>query len=170
MVIGNSYQTEFIQAERIVNRSKGLGAGSAFRHVPCFPPLLGFTHALKTPESSPERRVVEHASELECLFEKTILLIVYTKREFDDVGRSSRSHMAMLVHVPKMGTPCPLFEKRGLRRTSFYQRKTAPNPETLGPCTSEGPRDAALEIIACLLPRCVGTIMPHGRDRNQLFG
>ena len=123
MVIGNSYQTEFIQAERIVNRSKGLGAGSAFRHVPCCPPLLGFTHALKTPESSPERRVVEHASELECLFEKTILLIVYTKREFDDVGRSSRSHMAMLVHVPKMGTPCPLFEKRGLRRTSFYQEQ-----------------------------------------------
>ena len=25
--------------------------------------------------------------------------------------------MAMLLHVPKMGTPCPLFEKRGLRRT-----------------------------------------------------
>jgi hypothetical protein len=23
----------------------------------------------------------------------------------------------MLLHVPKMGTPCPLFEKRGLRRT-----------------------------------------------------
>ena len=117
MIVGNSYQAEFIQAESIVNRSKGLGAGSAFRHVPCFPPLLRFTHALKTPESRPERRVVEHAAELECLFEKTILLIVYTKREFDDVGRSSRSHMAMLLHVPKMGTPCPLFEKRGLRRT-----------------------------------------------------
>ena len=69
------------------------------------------------PARSTERRVVEHAAELECLFEKTILLIVYTKREFDDVGRSSRSHMAMLLHVPKMGTPCPLFEKRGLRRT-----------------------------------------------------
>ena len=38
-------------------------------------------------------------------------------RSSDDVGRSSRSHMAMLLHVPKMGTPCPLFEKRGLRRT-----------------------------------------------------
>ena len=69
------------------------------------------------PARSTERRVVEHAAELECLFEKTILLIVYTKREFDDVGRSSRSHMAMLLLVPKMGTPCPLFEKRGLRRT-----------------------------------------------------
>ena len=52
----------------------------------------------------------------------------------------------------------------------LHQPKTAPKRETSGRCTSEESCDAALEIIACLLPRCVGTIMPHGRDRNQLFG
>ena len=69
------------------------------------PPLLRFTHALQTSESCPERRIVERASELKRLFEKTILLIVHTKRKFDDVGRGGGAHKAMLLHVRKLCAP-----------------------------------------------------------------
>ena len=50
-------------------------------------------------------RIVERASELKRLFEKTILLIVHTKRKFDDVGRGGRAHKAMLLHVRKLCAP-----------------------------------------------------------------
>ena len=49
----------------------------------------------------------------------------------------------------------------------LHQRKTAPNPETLGPCTSEETCDETVQTIACLLPRGVGTIMPHRRARIE---
>lgn len=56
-------------------------------------------------------------------------------RSSDDVGRSSRSRMAMLLHVPKMGTPCPLFEKRGLRRTVSIKKA---RPSLIGLYVSSG--------------------------------
>lgn len=71
-------------------------------HVPCHPPLLRFTHALQTPESCPERRIVERASELKRLFEKTILLIVHTKRKFDDVGTLKSSKAPTNYFTPNI--------------------------------------------------------------------
>ena len=60
-------------------------------------------------------RIVERASELKRLFEKTILLIVHTKRKFDNVGRGGSINRTMLLHVRKLCAPyLPL---RGLRRT-----------------------------------------------------
>ena len=79
-------------------------------HVPRFPPLLRFTHALKTPESSPERGIVERASELKGLFEETILLIVHTKREFANVGRGLGAHRVILLHEVKVCAPYPLIK------------------------------------------------------------
>ena len=68
-------------------------------HVPRLPPLLRFAHALQTAERRSERRVVDRAPEVEGLFEKTILLIVDPKRQFDDEGGSGGPHEAIIPHL-----------------------------------------------------------------------
>ena len=99
MIVGDGHQAKLSQTKGLVNRIKSLRAFPTFECISRHPPLLHFTHTLKTPESSPERRIVERASEFESLFEKTILLIVHTKREFDDVRRRRCSHKTILLHV-----------------------------------------------------------------------
>ena len=117
MIVGDGDQPKLSQTKGLVNRIESLRAIPTFGHVPRLPPLLRFTHALKTSKSSPERRIVERASELKRLFEKTILLIVHTKREFDNEGRGLGAHKVILLHEVKVCTPYPLIEMRGLRRT-----------------------------------------------------
>lgn len=70
-------------------------------------PLAKAAHACAAtaPCAPRPRRIVERASELKRLFEKTILLIVHTKRKFDDVGRGGGAHKAMLLHVRKLCAP-----------------------------------------------------------------
>ena len=105
MIVGDSHQAELSQTKGLVNRIESLRTIPTFGHVSRLPPLLRFTHALKTTESSPERRIVERASELKRLFEETILLIVHTKRKFDNVGRGGGAHKAMLLHDRKLCAP-----------------------------------------------------------------
>ena len=85
-----------------MNSTEGFCSRLPFRHVPCFPPLLRLAHTLQTPESSPERRIVERASELKRFFEKTILLIVHTKRKFDDVGTLKSSKAPTNYFMPNI--------------------------------------------------------------------
>lgn len=110
MIVGDSHQAELSQTKGLVNRIESLRTIPTFGHVPRLTPLLRFTHALKTPESSPERRIVERASELKGLFEETILLIVHTKREFDNEGRGLGAHKAILLHDAKECAPYPLIK------------------------------------------------------------
>ena len=110
MIIRNDRKAEFGWSKDFMNGIERYCSRLPFRHVPCLPPRLRLTHALQTPESCPERRIVERASELKRLFEKTILLIVHTKRKFDNVGRGGGAHKAMLLHVRKLCAPYPLIE------------------------------------------------------------
>ncbi|WP_302515559.1 hypothetical protein, partial [uncultured Sutterella sp.] len=56
-------------------------------------------------------------------FEKTILLIVHTKRKFDNVGKGGGAHKEMLLHVRKVCAPSPPIEMRGLRRTGSVKKR-----------------------------------------------
>ena len=105
MIIRNDRKAEFGWSKDFMNGIERYCSRLPFRHVPCLPPRLRLTHALQTPESCPERRIVERASELKRLFEKTILLIVHTKRKFDNVGRGGGAHKEMLLHVRKVCAP-----------------------------------------------------------------
>ena len=92
VVVGDGHQTVLGEGVLPVDLVEGFGAFLPLGHVPRIPPLLRFAHALQTAERRPERRVVDRAPEVEGLFEKTILLIVDPKRNFDDEGRSGGSH------------------------------------------------------------------------------
>ena len=117
MIVGDGNQAKLSQTKGFVNRIKSLRAFPTFGYISRLLPLLRFTHALKTPESSPERRIVERASELKRLFEETILLIVHTKRKVDNEGRVLGAHKIILLPETKVCAPFSLIEVRGLRRT-----------------------------------------------------
>ena len=92
MVVRDGHQTVLGEGILLVELVESVRTLLSLGHVPSIPPLLRFAHALQTAEGRPERRVVDRAPEVEGLFEKTILLIVDPKRNFDDEGRSGGSH------------------------------------------------------------------------------